>query len=88
MPTEDLARNEATARRLIAEGKTDAELSDWAKTRADGGKTDPKTLTQLMTMFHMLGRPLPAVLGAAAGGAALRQALVGQLQGDQKQEQD
>jgi hypothetical protein len=83
-PTKVHGRIQATIEQMIADGATDQELRDYADFRRDGKPNDSKTRSNIITILRTLKRPVYTAAGAAAGGAALRKALVNQLQGDGK----
>jgi hypothetical protein len=85
MPSKHHARIQAKLQDMIDSGASDEEIRNHIDYRADGKPSDPKTRAFMITLARTLGRPVYGLGAAAAGGAALRSALVNQLNQDGKQ---
>jgi hypothetical protein len=90
IPARRSAGVDDTLQSMYERNATDQEFRDYlAKSKNHSKNGEIATKIQTMARFYKRASPLAHVIaGAALTGAALRQALVGQLQGDKQQEQD
>jgi hypothetical protein len=87
LPTGAVNRITGTLKDMIASGASDAELLEYLN-KAPSDKSKQQIGLLLNALLHGTGRNIVGLGGAAVTGAMLRKALVGQLQGNDKQEQD